>query len=48
MPVAAASPLAIGLRGRLTPAARKVVDHIGTVHHEIYFTIEEGLDAIRD
>lgn len=29
-------------------AARKVADHIGTVHHEINFTIEEGLDAIRD
>ncbi len=29
-------------------AARKVADHIGTVHHEITFTIQEGLDAIRD
>jgi asparagine synthase (glutamine-hydrolysing) len=29
-------------------AARKVADHIGTVHHEVNFTIEEGLDAIRD
>ena len=29
-------------------AARKVADHIGTVHHEIVFTIQEGLDAIRD
>jgi asparagine synthase (glutamine-hydrolysing) len=29
-------------------AARKVADHIGTVHHEINFTVEEGLDAIRD
>ena len=29
-------------------AARKVADHIGTVHHEINFTIEEGLDALRD
>jgi asparagine synthase (glutamine-hydrolysing) len=29
-------------------AARKVADHIGTVHHEIHFTIQEGLDAIRD
>jgi len=29
-------------------AARKVADHIGTVHHEINFTLEEGLDAIRD
>ena len=29
-------------------AARKVAEHIGTVHHEVNFTIEEGLDAIRD
>lgn len=29
-------------------AARKVADHIGTIHHEIKFTIQEGLDAIRD
>ncbi|MFH0841885.1 MAG: asparagine synthase B [Bacteroidota bacterium] len=29
-------------------AARKVAVHIGTVHHEINFTLEEGLDAIRD
>jgi len=29
-------------------AASKVADHIGTVHHEIKFTIQEGLDAIRD
>jgi len=29
-------------------AARKVADHIDTVHHEIKFTIQEGLDAIRD
>ncbi|KAA6307476.1 hypothetical protein EZS27_040853, partial [termite gut metagenome] len=28
--------------------AREVADHIGTVHHEINYTIEEGLDAIRD
>ena len=28
-------------------AARKVAEHIGTVHHEIVFTIQEGLDAIR-
>jgi len=40
---------AIGLTGSpdLT-AARKVADHIGTVHHEINFTVEEGLDAVRD
>jgi asparagine synthase (glutamine-hydrolysing) len=29
-------------------AAKKVADMIGTVHHEIHFTIQEGLDAIRD
>ncbi len=29
-------------------AAQLVADHIGTVHHEIKFTIQEGLDAIRD
>ncbi|HEY3305924.1 MAG TPA: asparagine synthase B [Candidatus Binatia bacterium] len=28
--------------------ARKVAKHIGTVHHEIVFTIAEGLDALRD
>ena len=30
------------------PAARKVSEHIGSVHHEIKFTIEEGLDAVND
>lgn len=40
---------AIGLQGSPDlAAARKVADHIGTVHHEINFTIEEGLDAVRD
>ena len=29
-------------------AARKVASHLGTVHHEILYTIEEGLDAVRD
>jgi asparagine synthase (glutamine-hydrolysing) len=29
-------------------AAQKVAEHIGTVHHEIHFTVQEGLDAIRD
>jgi asparagine synthase (glutamine-hydrolysing) len=28
--------------------AKKVADYIGTVHHEIIFTIQEGLDAIRN
>ena len=40
---------AVGLIGSpdLT-AAQKVADHIGTVHHEIHFTVQEGMDAIRD
>jgi len=29
-------------------AARKVAEHIDTIHHEIKFTIQEGIDAIRD
>lgn len=29
-------------------AARKVADHIGTVHHEINFTIQQGMDALSD
>ncbi len=29
-------------------AAKKASKHIGTVHHEIVFTIQEGLDAIKD
>ncbi len=28
--------------------AKIVAEHIGTVHHEIVFTIQEGFDAIRD
>lgn len=40
---------AVGLDGSPDLAAAQVVaDHIGTVHHEIKFTIQEGLDAIRD
>ena len=39
----------VGLEGSPDlAAARLVADHIGTVHHEIKFTIQEGLDAIRD
>lgn len=39
----------VGLEGSPDlAAARKVADHIETVHHEITFTIQEGLDAIRD
>ncbi|MFP4547723.1 MAG: asparagine synthase B [Fidelibacterota bacterium] len=29
-------------------AAQKVADAIGTVHHELHFTIQEGLDAVSD
>lgn len=29
-------------------AARKVADHIGSIHHEVKYTIQEGLDAISD
>jgi asparagine synthase (glutamine-hydrolysing) len=40
---------AVGLEGSPDlAAAKKVADHIGTVHHEINFTVQEGLDAIRD
>lgn len=39
----------VGLEGSPDlAAAKKVAAHIGTVHHEIKFTIQEGLDAIRD
>jgi asparagine synthase (glutamine-hydrolysing) len=40
---------AVGLEG--SPdlvAAQKVADYLGTIHHEIKFTIQEGLDAIKD
>ena len=40
---------AVGLEGAPDLiAAKKVAEHIGSVHHEIHFTIQEGLDAIRD
>ena len=40
---------AVGLEGSPDlAAARKVADHLGTIHHEIKFTIQEGLDAVRD
>ena len=39
----------VGLEGAPDLKAAKIVaDHIGTVHHEINFTVQEGLDAIRD
>jgi asparagine synthase (glutamine-hydrolysing) len=40
---------AVGLEG--SPdliAAKKVADMIGTIHHEIYFTLQQGLDALAD
>ena len=40
---------AVGLKGAPDlEKAKMVADHIGTVHHEINYTIQEGLDAIRD
>ncbi len=40
---------AVGLKGAPDLIkAREVAEHIGTVHHEINYTIQEGLDAIRD
>ncbi len=40
---------AVGLKGAPDLAkAREVAEHIGTVHHEINYTIQEGIDAIRD
>ena len=40
---------AIGLEGSPDlAAARLVADHLDTVHHEIKFTIQEGIDALRD
>ena len=40
---------AVGLKGAPDLAkAREVAKHIGTVHHEVNYTIQEGLDAIRD
>jgi asparagine synthase (glutamine-hydrolysing) len=40
---------AVGLKDApdLAPA-RKVADHIGAIHHEIHFTLQEGLDALSD
>ena len=40
---------AVGLKGApdLAPA-KKVADYIGAIHHEIHFTVQEGLDALSD
>ena len=41
--------VAVGLKGAPDlEKARLVAEHIGTVHHEINYTIQEGLDALRD
>lgn len=40
---------AIGLEGSPDlAAAQKAADHIGSIHHEVHFTVQEGLDAVRD
>ena len=40
---------AVGLKGAPDLIkAKEVADFIGTVHHEINYTIQEGLDAVRD
>ena len=40
---------AVGLKGAPDlEKARMVARHIGTVHHEINYTIQEGIDALRD
>ena len=40
---------AVGLKGSPDLAASRIVaGHIGSVHHEIEFTIQEALDALRD
>ena len=39
----------VGLEGSPDlAAAQKVADMIGTVHHPIHFTIQEGIDALRE
>lgn len=40
---------AVGIKGSPDLAkARVMADHLGTVHHEVNYTVQEGLDAIRD
>jgi asparagine synthase (glutamine-hydrolysing) len=40
---------AIGLEGAPDlAAARQVAEHIGSVHHEFHFTVQEGIDALSD
>ncbi|XPE55281.1 asparagine synthase-related protein [Shigella flexneri] len=41
--------LAVGCSGyHGSESSPEVANHLGTVHHEIHFTVQEGLDAIRD
>jgi asparagine synthase (glutamine-hydrolysing) len=40
---------AIGLEGSPDlAAAKKVANHLKTIHHEVVFTIQEGIDALKD
>ena len=40
---------AVGIKGSPDLAkARVMTEHLGTVHHEVNYTVQEGLDAIRD
>jgi asparagine synthase (glutamine-hydrolysing) len=40
---------AVGLEGSPDlAAARTVATHIGSIHHEVHFTVQEGLDALSD
>jgi asparagine synthase (glutamine-hydrolysing) len=40
---------AVGLKGSPDlKSAKYVADHIGSIHHEVTFTVQEGLDAIKD
>lgn len=40
---------AVGLKGAPDLVkAREVADYIGTVHHEVTYTVQEGMDALRD
>lgn len=39
----------IGIKGAPDlAAAQKVADHINSVHHEFYMTVEEGIDALQE
>ncbi len=40
---------AVGIKGSPDLAkARVMADYLGTVHHEVHYTVQEGMDAIRD